>query len=106
MTERPAAAAVRQHLEGAAISLRGDDIDTDQIIPARFLKGITFVGLGEHAFADARQAARERGGLHPFDDLERQAARILLVNKISAAAHHASMRLRPCTGGASPRSSA
>jgi 3-isopropylmalate/(R)-2-methylmalate dehydratase small subunit len=81
MTERPAAAAVRQHLEGAAISLRGDDIDTDQIIPARFLKGITSGGLGEHAFADARQAARERGGLHPLDDLERQAARILLVNK-------------------------
>jgi 3-isopropylmalate/(R)-2-methylmalate dehydratase small subunit len=81
MTETSTTAAARQHLEGAAIALRPDDIDTDQIIPARFLKGVTFAGLGAHAFADARRAARDRGALHPFDDPRRQGARVLLVNK-------------------------
>jgi 3-isopropylmalate/(R)-2-methylmalate dehydratase small subunit len=81
MTGTSANAAARQHLEGAAIALRADDIDTDQIIPARFLKSVTFAGLGEHAFADVRQAARGQGALHPLDDPQRRGARVLLVNK-------------------------
>ena len=81
MTDQSTLKSLRGYFVGTAITLRGDDIDTDQIIPARFLKGISFAGLGEHAFADARQAARERGNLHPFDKPDRQDASILLVNR-------------------------
>jgi 3-isopropylmalate/(R)-2-methylmalate dehydratase small subunit len=81
MTDQPTPKSSRGYFVGTAIALNGDDIDTDQIIPARFLKGISFSGLGEHAFADVRQAARERGNLHPFDNPERQDASILLVNQ-------------------------
>jgi len=62
---------------GTALPLPGDDIDTDRIIPARFLKGVSFAGLGEQAFADDR---RELAGSHPFDRPEHHDARLLLVN--------------------------
>ena len=62
---------------GTALPLPGDDIDTDRIIPARFLKGVSFAGLGEQAFADDRQ---ERAGQHPFDRPDHAGARLLLVN--------------------------
>ena len=70
----------RQRIVGRAIVLRGDDIDTDRIIPARFLKAVTFVGLETHLFADERTAIRTRGGVHPFDDPARRDAAVLLVN--------------------------
>lgn len=63
---------------GRGISLVGDDIDTDRIIPARFLKCVTFEGLGQHAFADDRIQLQ---GEHPFDQAEYQGASILVVNR-------------------------
>jgi 3-isopropylmalate/(R)-2-methylmalate dehydratase small subunit len=64
-------------ISGRAIPLRGDDIDTDRIIPARFLRCITFEGLGEQVFADDRSALN---GEHPFDLPQYQGAKILVVN--------------------------
>jgi 3-isopropylmalate/(R)-2-methylmalate dehydratase small subunit len=64
-----------QIIEGRALPLRGDDMDTDRIMPARFLRAITFEGLEQHVFEDDRKAAA-----HPFDDRRYQGASILIVN--------------------------
>jgi 3-isopropylmalate/(R)-2-methylmalate dehydratase small subunit len=64
-------------VSGRGIPLRGNDIDTDRIIPARFLRSITFEGLGEQVFADDRAALN---GQHPFDLPRYQGAKILVVN--------------------------
>ena len=64
-------------IAGRGIPLVGDDIDTDRIIPARFLRCVTFDGLGEQVFADDR--AQTRGG-HPLDLPQYQGANILVVN--------------------------
>ena len=63
-------------VSGRAVVVRGNDIDTDRIIPARYLRTVTFDNLGEHAFEDERRA-----GGHPFDDARCQGAGILVVNK-------------------------
>jgi 3-isopropylmalate/(R)-2-methylmalate dehydratase small subunit len=65
-------------IAGRACVLRGDDIDTDRIIPARFLRCVTFDGIGEHAFADDRQQAK---GDHPLDDPRFHGASILVVGR-------------------------
>ena len=62
---------------GRAVPVVGNDIDTDRIIPARFLKAITFDGLGAQAFADDRIALK---GSHPFDQPQYQGATVLVVN--------------------------
>jgi len=63
-------------IEGSGLPLRGDNIDTDRIIPARFLKAITFEGLGDHVFEDDRAAMPD----HPFSNPAYQQARIILAN--------------------------
>ena len=59
------------------ISLLLDDIDTDRIIPARFLRCVTFDGLGEHAFEDDRQQDPN----HPFNQTQFQGAGILAAGR-------------------------
>lgn len=66
-----------KQISGKGIPIVGADIDTDRIIPARFLRCVTFDGLGEHAFADDRAQAN---GQHPFDLPQYQGATILVVN--------------------------
>ena len=63
-------------IKGRGIPVRGNDIDTDRIIPARYLRSITFEGLGEHAFEDDRK----EGG-HSFDAPRYQGASILIANE-------------------------
>ena len=68
------------HVEGSGIPIRGNDIDTDQIIPARFLKVITFDGLGEFAFFDQRFDDDDNPKDHPFNEERFQDSNVLVVN--------------------------
>lgn len=63
-------------IKGTAIYVRGDDIDTDRIIPARYLRSIKFDGLEKHVFEDERQSLGKI-----FSDQDFQNATVLLVNK-------------------------
>ena len=65
------------NIYGQCISLIGNDIDTDRIIPARFLKCVNFNSLGESVFEDDRKNLK---GKHPFDLEENKNATILIVN--------------------------
>jgi 3-isopropylmalate/(R)-2-methylmalate dehydratase small subunit len=67
---------IRNH-RGRGVAVVGADIDTDRIIPARFLKCVTFDDLARGAFADDRT---ELAGAHPFDRDEHQEASVLVVN--------------------------
>ena len=69
--------SVVKAIVGRAVPVVGNDVDTDRIIPARFLKAITFEGLGAQAFADDRIALK---GSHPFDQPQYQGATVLVVN--------------------------
>ena len=62
---------------GECISLIGDDIDTDRIIPARFLKCVNFDSLGQSVFEDDRKTLK---GRHPLDLEKNKNASILIVN--------------------------
>ena len=66
-----------KQVAGRALVVSGEDIDTDRIIPARFLKCVSFDALGDQVFADDR---RELKGQHPFDQERFQGASILVVN--------------------------
>ncbi|AFZ60694.1 3-isopropylmalate dehydratase small subunit [Anabaena cylindrica FACHB-243] len=67
-----------KQISGNAVPLIGNDIDTDRIIPARYLKAVTFDGLGTGVFIDDRKALN---GQHPFDQTQYQGAKILIVNR-------------------------
>lgn len=68
-------------VNGRGLPLPGANIDTDRIIPARFLRTVSFDGLEAHAFADDRAAAAAAGAVHPFDDARFAGAAILVVNE-------------------------
>ena len=73
MSHQPSAIS---HLQGRALPLRGHDIDTDRIMPARFLVAVSFEGLEQHLFEDDRKA----DPAHPFSDPRYGGASILVVN--------------------------
>jgi len=67
----------RRQITGRGIPVTGNDIDTDRIIPARFLKAVTFETMGEHAFEDARKQNPE----HPFNSPAYNGASVLVVGQ-------------------------
>ncbi len=67
-----------QKINGKGMPLSGNDIDTDRIIPARYLICVTFEGLGESVFMDDRLGLK---GEHPFDKAQHQGAKILLAGR-------------------------
>jgi len=70
----------REIIKGNGIPLPGNDIDTDRIIPARFMKCITFEGLGQYAFHDERfENGKEKK--HPFNEKKYLKGSILIVNR-------------------------
>ncbi|HEY3885721.1 MAG TPA: 3-isopropylmalate dehydratase small subunit [Vicinamibacterales bacterium] len=68
-----------REIRGTPLPLRGDDIDTDRIIPARFLRSVSFDGLQTHLFEDERQHAAHAGRVHPVSDHRYRSASILIV---------------------------
>jgi 3-isopropylmalate/(R)-2-methylmalate dehydratase small subunit len=64
-------------ITGRGLPLRGDDLDTDRIMPARFLRAVTFDGLEKHVFEDDRKA----DPAHAFNDPRYSGATILIVNR-------------------------
>lgn len=64
-------------VSGKGLPLIGNDIDTDRIIPARFLRAVTFDGLGEQVFADDRKQIEN----HPFNQAQYKSAKVLVVNR-------------------------
>jgi 3-isopropylmalate/(R)-2-methylmalate dehydratase small subunit len=63
---------------GTCVVIAGDDVDTDRVIPARYMKCVTFDGLGEYLFYDVRFYEDGRPKSHPLNDPEFQGAAILI----------------------------
>ncbi|HEY7140044.1 MAG TPA: 3-isopropylmalate dehydratase small subunit [Methylomirabilota bacterium] len=87
------ATSERRQVVGRGIPLPGNDIDTDRIIPARYLKSVTFAGLGEHVFGDERKAVPE----HPFNRPQYQGASVLIAGQnfgCGSSREHAPVALR------------
>jgi 3-isopropylmalate/(R)-2-methylmalate dehydratase small subunit len=68
------------YVEGTGIPIRGNDIDTDQIIPARFMKVVTFDGLGQFSFFDLRFDDDDNEKDHPMNEERFQDASVMVVN--------------------------
>jgi 3-isopropylmalate/(R)-2-methylmalate dehydratase small subunit len=68
-------------IAGTGVYVPGDDVDTDRIIPARFMKCVTFDGLGEYAFYDERFHENGEPKSHPIDDVKYAGATILLAGR-------------------------
>ncbi len=66
-----------ERIAGRAVPLRGNDVDTDRIMPARFLRTVTFEGLEQHVFEDDRE---HQGASHPFSNPVYRGASVLIVN--------------------------
>ncbi len=73
--------SVIKSIRARAMPLRGDDTDTDRIIPARYLRCVTFDGLGKYAFQDERFDAAGKAKIHAFNEQRYQGAGILVVNR-------------------------
>ena len=78
MSTNPAAIT---NIQGRAIPLPGNDIDTDRIIPARYLRSVTFEGLGSEVFKDERFNDDGSKKNHPFNDEKYEGASILIVGR-------------------------
>ena len=66
---------------GTCVTIAGDDVDTDRIIPARYMKCVTFDGLGEFLFRDVRFDEDGRAKPHPLNDPAFQGATILIAGR-------------------------
>jgi 3-isopropylmalate/(R)-2-methylmalate dehydratase small subunit len=69
-----------ENVAGTGIPVRGNDVDTDQIIPARYLKAVTFEGLGQFAFFDQRFTDDGEPKDHPFNEERFRDASVMVVN--------------------------
>lgn len=65
-------------ISGRAVPVEGDDIDTDRIIPARYMRCVTFDGLGDFLFRDIRQTPEGKPKNHPIDQAQFRGATILV----------------------------
>jgi 3-isopropylmalate/(R)-2-methylmalate dehydratase small subunit len=70
-----------EQVTGTGIPIRGNDIDTDQIIPARFMKVVTFDGLGQFSFFDLRFDEDDNEKDHPMNEDRFQDANVMVVNQ-------------------------
>lgn len=73
--------SIIKRVSARAVSVPGDDIDTDRIIPARFMRCVTFDGLGQYAFHDVRFEADGTPKSHPMNDRERAGAGVLVAGR-------------------------
>lgn len=73
--------SVIREITGRAVAVRGNDIDTDRIIPARYMKELTFDQLGQYSFYDQRFDSSGKSLDHPLNDPRFEGAGVLLVNK-------------------------
>jgi 3-isopropylmalate/(R)-2-methylmalate dehydratase small subunit len=69
-----------EQVSGTGVPIRGNDIDTDQIIPARFMKVVTFDGLGQFAFFDQRFDDNDQPKEHPMNEERFRGASVMAVN--------------------------